>query len=138
MSETPEHGPRISGEEYDRRIVALYSDLPPEPSREQTLRARREELDLTVDHRLGKDFPDSRREALWEVHQRVQRAPLRLILKSALNRILPWDTARDARKLAGHAVEEYGRVLTHGELELFFGEDEVREPGLPVDAEEGK
>ena len=130
-----DHGPRLSGEEYDRRVVELHSGLPPAPSRAQEQAAARRELDLAIDHRLGRDFPRERRDALWEVRRRVQRRRLRLMLRHLLRRLWPAGLARGAQGLAGFVVEEYGTVLSEPELEAFFGREEVRNPGLPIDVD---
>ena len=42
---------KLSGEEYDRRIVALHKHLPPVPSPEQQRQVRKSELDLAIDHK---------------------------------------------------------------------------------------
>ena len=128
------YGPRISDEEYDRSIVALYSELPSVPSREQRRVVRRRELDLAIDHRLGCDFPRSRRDALWAVQQKVERRRIRLMFKYLLRRIFAKSLLRDAQGLAGYLVEAYATVLNETELECFFGAEEVRNPRLPVDA----
>lgn len=127
------HGPRLSGEEYDRAIVALYSNLPPVPTREQRREVRRRELDLAIDYRLGRDFPRSRRDALWAVQQDVERRRLRLMFKYLLRRLFARSLIREAQGLAGYVVAAYAAVLDRAELEQFFGKEEVRHPALPVE-----
>ena len=128
-----DYGPRLTGEEYDRAIVALHSGLPPVPSREQRRAVRRRELELAIDHRLGSDFPRARRDALWAVQQKVERRRLSLVFKYLLRRFFAKSLLRDARSLAGYLIEAYGTVLSKAELERFFGEEEVRHPSLPVE-----
>ncbi len=132
------YGQRISDEEYDRSIVALYSELPPVPSKKQRREVRRQELNLAIDHRLGCDFPRSRRDALWAVQQKVERRRIRLMFKYLLRRFFTKSFSKDAQGLAGYLVEAYGTVLNQTELEYFFGEEEVRSPALPIDAEQLK
>jgi hypothetical protein len=71
--QAPEHGPKLSAEEYERRIVALYADGPAMPDREEDLRLRRAEFELAIDHRLGVAFPADRRDRLWAAQQGVDR-----------------------------------------------------------------
>lgn len=71
--QAPEHGAKLSAEEYERRIVALHADGPAMPGREEDLRLRRAEFDLAIDHRLGVAFPVERRERLWAAQQSVDR-----------------------------------------------------------------
>jgi hypothetical protein len=132
----PDHGPRLSGEEYDRAIVALYSDMPPVPSRQQRRELRRRELDLAIDQRLGRGFPRARRDALWAVQQKVERRRLRLMFKYLLRRFFSKSLVRDAQGLAGYLVEAYATVLNQAELEQFFGREEARHPALPIDPEQ--
>lgn len=68
-----EHGVKLSAEEYERRIVALYADGPAMRGREEELRLRRAEFELAIDHRLGVAFPAERRDRLWAAQQRVDR-----------------------------------------------------------------
>lgn len=116
------HGPRTSREEYDRRIVALYSGAPVVPTRAQEAEMRRQELDLTVDHRLGRDFPFDRREALWRVAQRVERRRARLLAWHLIRWVLPGGLERAAARIAGGLIAEYGKVLEPAELEAYLSD----------------
>lgn len=129
------YGPRISGEEYDRRIIALHRDLPPVPGRDEEVAVRRKELDLAIDHRLGLDFPRDKREALWAIQERIEKKRGRLILKHLLGKLFSRGLVQDAQDLSRYLVKEYEKVLSQKELECFFGREEVRNPGLPVDLE---
>jgi hypothetical protein len=127
------HGPRLSQKEYERGIVELYSGLPPSPDKEQEARIRRRELDLTIDHRLGKDFPQARRDALWEVQQRVEKKRIRLTLYWLTRFVSDKLLYRRANKVARFAVDEYAKVLTPEELHAYFGKEEAEHPTLPID-----
>ena len=115
---------KLSGEEYDRRIVALHKNLPPVPSTEQQRQIRRAELELAIDYRLGTDFPSDRRDALWMVHERVAQRRGRLMLWHFVRRILPGALERRANRLVGYLEREYAKVLTATELEQFLGEND--------------
>ncbi len=128
-----DHGPRLSGSEFDQRVTELYLGLPDSPSAEEEQHVRRREFNLRIDHRLGIHFPEERREALWRVNVRMSRRPLPMFLAWQLGRVLPRLLAAAARRMASKVVEEYRSVLTPQELELFFGEDEIGSPGLPID-----
>ncbi len=129
-----DHGPRLSGEEYDKGIITLHSNLPPAPSRGQQRRVRRQELELAIDHRLGHDFPFGRREALWAIQQRVERKRFRLIFWHFLKRFSPKSLARRAQGLSSYLVEEYAKELSESELQCYFGAEEARRPALPEEA----
>lgn len=117
------HGPRLSGREYDRRIVRLHEAQSERPSREEDRELRRRELDLKIDHRLGRDFPSERREALWDVAQRVERRRPLLLARHLLRRLWPMGLERGAADLADYMIDEYAKVLTPQELEAFLGDD---------------
>ena len=131
-----DHGPRLTDEEYDKAITELHGDLPPVPTREQDKQVRRQELELAIDHRLGRDFPVQRREALWAIQQRVERKRFRLIFKYLLRRLFRKSLAQEAQGLARYLVDEYAKVLTKTELESFFGPEEASHPALPIDLDQ--
>ena len=135
MPEGLHYGPRLTDAEYDRAIVALHAGLPPKPNRDLDRQVRRRALDLAIDHRLGRDFPQDRREALWAIQQRLDRRRGRLLFKYLLRRFVAQALARDAEGLARDLVAEYATVLSPAELEAYFGPEECRHPGLPGDIE---
>jgi hypothetical protein len=135
MNDDLGYGPRLADEEYDKQIIELHRNLPPVSSREQDQKIRRQELELAIYHRLGRDFPSSKREALWAINQKVDKKRIRLIFKYMLRRFFTHSLAREAQGLAGYLVHEYANVLSRKELESFFGTEEARHPSLPIDLE---
>jgi hypothetical protein len=120
-------GRRLTGEEYDREIVALHEALPESPNPQQDLELRRRELELTIDHKLGCDFPHQRREQLWKIQQQIEHKRVNLMIGHVVQRFLPGALGRMAAKLATTVVSEYAKVLNDEELVQYFGEDEVRQ-----------
>ena len=129
------YGPCLTQEEYERRILELHRNLPPLPSPEQDRQARREELELAIDHRLGRGFPKDRRAALWAVHERIEKKRVLLGLKFLLRRFVTSLFARHAASLAACVAEEYAKVLSPEELRCFLDLKEGEAPALPVDVE---
>ena len=127
------YGPRLSGREYEKKIVELHSGMPPSPGREEEARVRRRELDLAVDHRLGKDFPKEKRDALWEIQQRVEKKRMHLVFRWLFHFISYKPLYKKANRLAGFLVDEYAKVLTKDEIVAFFDLKENEEPSLPMD-----
>lgn len=138
MAQDLKYGRRLTDAEYERKIIELHRGLPPMPTKAQDQEVRRAELNLAIDHRLGRDFPPERREALWAIQQRVEKRRLRLGLKYFLRRILARKLARDVHGLAGYMVDEYGKVLNGAELESFFGLKHGERPELPIDIDQLK
>lgn len=133
MQEELNHGPRLSDEEYEKKIIELYRGLPPMPTQDQERQVRQSELGLAIDHRLGRDFPQDRREALWAIQQKAEKKRFWLALKYPLRKWFAKSLARDAQGLAGYLVDEYAKVLTKIELENFFSLKEGQRPALPID-----
>lgn len=138
MPEALNHGPRLTDEEYEKRIIELHRGLPPMPTEEQDIQVRRMALDLSIDHRLGRDFPQERRELLWAIQQRVEKRRLWLALKYPFRRLFAKSLARGAQGLAGYLVDEYAGALTQAELKSFFGLEEGQRPALPIDMDQLK
>ncbi|MCU0603518.1 MAG: hypothetical protein MUC33_12740 [Desulfobacterales bacterium] len=138
MPEALNHGPRLTDEEYEKRIIELHRGLPPMPTEEQDRQVRRMALDLSIDHRLGRDFPQERRELLWAIQQRVEKRRLWLALKYPFRRLFAKSLARGAQGLAGYLVDEYAGVLTQAEIKSFFGLEEGQRPALPIDMDQLK
>ena len=119
------YGARLSGEDYDRRIIALHRDAPAMPTRSEDAELRRRELDLAIDHRLGVDFPKDKRAALWAIQQRLEKERLWLGLRYGLKRLLSpragvSDVERDSDLLTATMVAEFAKVLDEAELRAFF------------------
>lgn len=135
MQSELEYGPRLTDAEYEKQVVSLYRGLPPMPSPEQDRETRLREMNLAIDHRLGRNFPEGRRSALWAAQQRLEKKRLRLAMKYLLHRLVTKLLARDAQSLAGYAVEEYAKVLSPEELRRFLDLKEGEPPSLPIDIE---
>ena len=88
--------------------------LPDAPDAERLARA---ELDITVDHRLGVDFPGDRRESLWHAQRRIERHRLRSPLAG-----LAGVVARSIGLETG-VRRAYADVLSPDELHAFLDDD---------------
>ena len=135
MAHTLDSGPCLSDEEYDRKIIELYRGFPSMPTEEQDREVRRRELELAIDHRLGRDFPQERRLALIAVQQRLEKQSLGSAFRYSLGKLLPKFIARHARFLAADTVNAYAKVLSKPELARFLDLREGELPSLPVDIE---
>ena len=130
MPQTNEYGPRLTDEEYDRAIVDLHRGMSAMPTREEDRALRRRALYLAIDHRLGRNFPQERREALWKASERVESKRIWIGL-TYLIRSLAGGRAH-AEALTKALAREYNRVLSPSELEQFLGSTPLT---LPVDRE---
>ena len=128
MAEVPDYGIRLTDEEYERRIVDLHRGLPPVPPPEQDREIRRRALDLAVDHRLGRDFPRERRDALWGVSERVERKRKWLAVQYLLGALFSPMRKRHADALTRALVAEYSKVLSPAETERMLGLEAGEKP----------
>ncbi|HEX8989147.1 MAG TPA: hypothetical protein VF816_14410 [Rhodocyclaceae bacterium] len=128
------YGPRLSVEEFEKAIVALYAGQPADPGRLAALEIRRRELDLMIDHRLGRDYPQRRRDELWEIQRQVERRRWRLVFGWLWHAVSYRPLHRQANRLANYLVEEYAKVLSPEELRAYFDLREGDKPGLPLDS----
>lgn len=133
MAQALDYGPCLSDEEYDRKIVELYRGLPPLPTEEEDREVRRRELELAIDHRLGRDFPKERRQALFAVQQRLEKQNLGSTFRYFLGKLLPKFVVRHARFVAEDTVNAYARLLSKAELMRFLDLRDGDLPALPVD-----
>lgn len=133
MAGVPEYGTRLTDDEYERRVVELHRGMPPMPTPEEDRALRRRALDLAIDHRLGCDFPQSRREALWAASERVDSRRIWLALRYMLGMLLWPVRRRHAEALTKALTAEYSKVLSQPELRQFLGLEEGQRPALPLD-----
>ena len=131
------YGPRLSDDEYEKRIIELHRGLPPMPTKDQDREVRRRELELAIDHRLGRDFPRERREALWAIKERVEKRRLWLGVKFLVKKLFARNINREAQGLAAYMVDEYAKVLTKDEVRSYFDLKEGERPTLPIDTDQG-
>jgi len=130
MPQTSEYGPRLTDEEYDRAVVDLHRGMSPMPTREEDRALRRRALDLAIDHRLGRNFPRDRREALWKASERVESKRIWIGVKYLVRSLAGGQAHAEA--LTKALAREYGRVLSPSELEQFLGSVPLT---LPIDRE---
>jgi hypothetical protein len=81
----------------------------------------RQELNLTIDHRLRQNVPQGRRDALWSIQEKVGKRRFSLAFKYLLRRLFAKRMVRDVQCLAGFLRKEYAKVLTQAELQQYFG-----------------
>jgi hypothetical protein len=130
MPQTSGHGPQLSDEEYDRAVVELERGMPAMPTREEDRARRRRALDLAIDHRLGRNFPEERRDTLWAASERVESRRIWLGLKFVLGSLT--GRGAHAQALTSGLEREYSKVLTPSELRQFLG---PTPRALPIDDE---
>lgn len=117
------YGARLTRREYELAVVDLHGNAQKAKSAPERELIQRRELDLTIDYRLGTEFPKDRREKLWQAQQKIEKRRLKNLAARAAGAIAPGWLYRQTNWLARFVVGEYAKVLTASELGAFFGED---------------
>lgn len=132
-----EYGPRLTEQEYEQRIVELYGraaegqpSAAPHALEEQI---KEGEFQLTIDHKLGINFPPEKRKALWAAKQRVETQRLRLIGKYLKTSLKKREFADGMQIMIERTMEEFAKVLTPEELSAFMSLREGEKLVLPID-----
>lgn len=119
MQAAPDYGRKLTQQGFEQAVVDLYDNaLSLRPGCEDD-QIRRRELNSTIDHRPGVDFPQARRDALWRAHQQVEQKRLRFAAGTLLAPIV---VRLGANRFATLVLKKYARVLTADELRAYFGQ----------------
>lgn len=116
----------MNEKEYMKRVSSLFEKIRAESAaneEEETLfkRYRDAEFDLTVEYRLGPDFPTERREALRAVYQQVQNHTEELRKKYLSGDLQKQEFVDLMQSSTADTVKKYATVLTQEEIAAFFG-----------------
>jgi hypothetical protein len=124
----------MSEKEYLERLGGLFATLKSEmplASDEEIFSTYRErELDLTIDFRLGTDFPDERRQALKIFQRQVLRRMEELKSSLATGKMAANDYGQAIQRLVKQMQTELAQLLNKEEMEAFCGQGF---PGIPLD-----
>jgi hypothetical protein len=120
MSEHFDHGPRISLDEYNRRVLALQELSGPMPTAAQDRERMWQELNLMIDYRLGTAFPRDRRERLWVLRKELERKRLRLGLWMLVKRVFSGREKPNREWSGDLIIRHYSKALDPEELKAFL------------------
>lgn len=119
MNHSLPHGPRISQKEYTQRVIEFqYSgDVATEEGQRHIARG---ELEALIDYRLGVNFPDDKREDLWDIKDAMLKRPLAFTAAFFLKHLIRHPFTGLSGIQARYLVDQYSKVLTREELQTFF------------------
>jgi hypothetical protein len=124
----------MSEKEYLERLGGLFATLKsemPQASDEEIFSIYRErELDLTIDFRLGPDFPEERRKALKIIQRQVLGHMEELKSSLASGKITANDYGQAIQRLVKQMKTELAKLLNKKEMEALCGQGF---PGIPLD-----
>lgn len=118
---TLRHGPKISAEEHSRRVVALITGQPENPTPEQERAHQRAEFRVMVDYRLGTLFPDDRFDRLCEARERVMARIAMMDATKTGRAMFRWPGLLE-RFLIRTTVKQLSTVLDEQELKDLIGD----------------
>ena len=130
------YGPRLTTAEFLRDLTAAQSRLYEEsrsPGEDSGLGERllERELELTIDHRLGREFPTAKREALLEAHRWLWHERRRTSQRFLGGMRL----ALRMKGLLDQLSSRCAAILSREEYESYFGLPPGEPMPVPVDAE---
>ncbi len=115
-NEFNKYGQRLTEGEYQAKCVDLAEKSYGKPGYE------RAEIGLMIDHRLGKDFPSQKREALVDAVLSARRAIPFLLAKDKLKSAFGKGPKKPTgAALARHLEKKCGKVLDKTDLAQFLG-----------------
>lgn len=132
------YGPRLSPEEYDRRLSELHRRVldEPDPSAgpaDLERRVRTVELDLAIDRRLGVDFPREARVQLHQSRERVEARRANLTQRLLRNEVTRTEFATGLQEIVDDVVRELSAVLTPDEAKALLGVSDLGRVTLALD-----
>jgi len=118
-----DYGPKISSEEYMRRLVAIHTGEGTANIKPAQEGVALEEMNAAIDCQLGVGFPQDRRDQMWAVRRKQDRYHLWRVFKGWVSR--PWDPLGGMFK---GQIKAYSGVLTDEDLKAFFAitDEELR------------
>lgn len=123
MENNDDYGPRLDESAYQRAMVELHErgDRLPTDERAEALRAG--ELELTIDHRLGRDYPAPRRARLQALHQELQQRREELVEELDGGGLSPAEFTKAMEALVAWYGAELEQRLGPRERTALLGED---------------
>lgn len=124
---------RMSEKEYAKRLSKLFEKIQSESIENDTILFKRycdAEFDLTVEYRLGPDFPEERKKSLRSINWQIQKLTEDFKKKYLSGNIKKQDFFTLMQNAMNEKVERYKFILTSKEMKEFFGHEE-RDYKLP-------
>jgi hypothetical protein len=141
MNEDPllKYAPRLSSEEYQQAISTLYKRAAAgqlgaaQGGIEQAIKDA--EFNLAIDHKLGRNFPQDKRQALVEAKHQAEKQRLRLVGRFLRKSIRERAFASGMQVWLEQLAEAFSTVLTPQELNAFMELKAGEKPLFPIEAD---
>jgi len=125
MVKPSKYGRKIPAGEYEQRLVKLYQDaalrMPSHADQRIADELKLAEFHLVIEHRLGQDFPQDKRQALWAAKQRVESTGV--ALEDPRRRIVTHvdPTLHGSHSMLEGLRDEFEKILSSEDLRQLMG-----------------
>lgn len=136
--EISRYGPRLSPEEYDRRVTRIHDRAVKEAEASVSpadidQRVRALELDLAIDRWIGVDFPPEQRREVIRARTRVEERRSRLTVRLLQNEISTEEFAAGMQGIVDQLVDELSSIVPPEELKSLLRIPALDAAALPLD-----
>ena len=132
-----QYGPRLSSEEYQQAVAELYrraAEAQAAPDRGDIEQVVKEgEFNLAIDHKLGRNFPAEKREALLQAKRRAEKQRLRLVGRFIRKSLRDREFASGMQVWLEQLAEAFSQVLSPEELDAFMERAPGEKPVFPIE-----
>jgi hypothetical protein len=122
-------GTMISEEQYLEAIRQLHRSGPETPP-DQLAEG---EYQLMIDRKLGKDFPQDKREVMLAIYRVMCHERDTLMAQFLSGSLTPEAYSEQLHALLQGATRQYERILGPSQLEAFTGAAPGEAPALPIE-----
>lgn len=141
MNQDPlsKYGPCLTSDEYQQAVAALYRRAAEDQGAaargdvEQSIKDR--EFNLTIDYKLGRNFPQERRQALLEAKRMADKQRLRLVGRFIRKSIRDREFASGMQVWLEQLAEAFSQVLSPEELDAFMELKPGERPVFPIEVD---
>ena len=132
------YGPCLSEEEYISKLAELRilsSSLAASGESPESIDKRTAtiELNLTIDIKLGVNFPEEKRKPMRRVHRAIQSRRGELASRLGAGDLTNEDFANEMQGLTQWMAVEFGKILNDDELCALLDIEPGTAPVLPID-----
>jgi hypothetical protein len=122
----------MSQQEYLAALAAIDARRAAPSYPGEVTRADEEEFNLTVDYRLGRQFPFEKRKTMFRVHRKLCKMRDEALAALASGTLSPEAYALQLQVLIQDMAREYSRILSPTEIEAFLDVKPGETPVLPI------
>ena len=133
------YGAQLSGKEYDRKVADLFRNAAQETStakeKEIERRLEADEFNLLLDYKLGLDFPEYKRQALFAAKMRANGKRLKLVAEFLKQSLVKRQFADGMQIMLDQICAEFSTILSPEEMDALLDLKDGQRLILPLDPE---